>query len=116
MGVVGYCMGGNLAYRLAAQGKVDAAVCYYGGGIDQILDQAKGVKCPILMHFGELDDHIPVTSVEKIKKALEGNKDATIYTYSGAHHGFNCDQRGSYDRKSAMLAYSRSAAFFHKYL
>lgn len=116
VGVVGYCMGGNLAYRLAAQGKVDAAVSYYGGGIDQVLDQANGVKCPLLMHFAEADDHIPPSSVEKIKKAFEGNKNVTIYTYPGVHHGFNCDQRASYDRKSAMLAYSRSAAFFHKYL
>jgi carboxymethylenebutenolidase len=116
VGVVGYCMGGNLAYRLAAQGKVDAAVSYYGGGIDHLLDLAKGIKCPLLLQLAGEDDHMPLAAIDKIKKATEDNKNITIYTYPGAHHGFNCDQRPAYDRKSAMLAYSRSAAFFHKYL
>jgi len=116
VGAVGYCMGGHFAYKLATHGKVDASVGYYGGGIDQALDEAKNVNCPLLLHFGEIDDHIPPEAIEKIRKALAGNPKVTIYVYRGAHHGFNCDQRASYDRKSAMLAYSRSAAFLHKYL
>jgi len=116
VGAIGYCLGGHLAYRLAASGKVDASVSYYGGGIDQALDEAKNIKCPLIMHFGELDTHIPLAAVEKIRKAVAGKEFVTIYVYRGADHGFNCDQRGSYDRKSAMLAYSRSAAFLHKHL
>jgi carboxymethylenebutenolidase len=116
VGAIGYCMGGNFAYRLAVAGKVDAAVSYYGGGVDAIIDEAKRIVCPLLMHFGEADTHIPLDSVQKIKKAVEGNPLITIRVYSGAQHGFNCDQRSSYDRKTAMLAYSRSAAFLHKHL
>ncbi|PWT96513.1 MAG: carboxymethylenebutenolidase [Candidatus Melainabacteria bacterium] len=116
VGAVGFCMGGNFAYRLAAHGRVDAAVSYYGGGIDQILDQAKGITSPLIMHFGEKDSHIPQAAVEKIRKAVEGNPLVSIYVYRGADHGFNCDQRGSYDRKSAMLAFARSTAFLHKHL
>jgi carboxymethylenebutenolidase len=116
VGAVGYCMGGNLTYRLAAEGKIDAGVSYYGGGIDQLLDQASNIKCPLIMNFAEVDDYIPLEAIKKIEKAFEKHDKVTIYTYPGVHHGFNCDQRASYDRKSAMLAYSRSAAFFHKYL
>lgn len=116
VGAVGYCMGGNFAYRLAAHGVVDAAVSYYGAGVDQILDQAKGITCPLIMHFAAKDTHIPAEAVENIRKATAGNQLVSIYVYKGAEHGFNCDQRSSYDRKSAMLAYGRSAAFLHKHL
>jgi carboxymethylenebutenolidase len=116
VGVVGFCLGGHIAYRLAARGKVDAAVSYYGGGIDQALDEAKNIRCPMIMHFGGLDTHISPVTVEKIQAALAGKNDVTIYNYADADHGFNCDQRKTYNRKAAMLAYSRSAAFLHKNL
>lgn len=116
IGAIGYCLGGHIAYRLAARGKVDAAISYYGGGIDQALDEAKNVNCPTIMHFAEKDTHIPMSAVEKIRTAMAGKPNVTIYTYPGVDHGFNCDQRKTYDRKAAMLAYSRSAAFLHKHL
>ena len=116
VGVIGYCLGGHIAYRLAARGKVDAAVYYYGGGIEKSLDEAKNINCPMIMHFAEKDTYIPATALEKIKTALANKKNVTIYEYAGVDHGFNCDQRSAYDRKAAMLAYSRSSAFFHKYL
>jgi carboxymethylenebutenolidase len=116
VGAVGYCLGGHIAYRLAARDKVDAAVCYYGGSIDQALDEAKNVNCPMIMHFAELDTYIPVATVEKISAALVNKDKVKIYNYAGVDHGFNCDQRNTYNHKAAMLAYSRSAAFLHKYL
>ncbi|HEY9684633.1 MAG TPA: dienelactone hydrolase family protein [Oculatellaceae cyanobacterium] len=108
VGVVGYCMGGHMAYRLATRDLVDCAVSYYGGGIDGFLNEANDLHCPIIMHFGEKDSHITMPVVEKIRQALEGKGHVEIYVYPGADHGFNCDQRASYDRKSAMLAFGRS--------
>jgi carboxymethylenebutenolidase len=116
VGAIGYCLGGQIAYRLAARGEVDAAVCYYGGGIDQALDEAKNVHCPMIMHFAEKDTYIPATAVKKIKEAFANKTNVTIFNYGGVDHGFNCDQRKTYDRKAAMLAYSRSTAFLHKHL
>ncbi len=116
VGAIGYCMGGHIAYRFAARGKVDAAVCYYGGGIDQALDEAKNIHCPLIMHFAEKDTYIPATAVEKIRSAFAGKDNVTIYKYADVDHGFNCDQRKTYNRRAAMLAYSRSAAFLHKHL
>jgi carboxymethylenebutenolidase len=116
VGVVGYCLGGNMAYRLATQDLVDCAVSYYGGGIDQYLDAAQNLHCPLIMHFGEKDSHITMPVVEKIKTALKDKGHVEIYVYEGADHGFNCDERASYDRKSAMLAFGRSMVLLNKTL
>ena len=104
---MGYCMGGFLSYLTAAAGAVDAAVCYYGGGIAAHLDKAKNIKCPVIMHFGAKDAHIPLSDVDKIRDAVKGKSQVKIYVYD-ADHGFNCDQRGSYDRKSCLVAFGRS--------
>src|SRR3972149_4089183 len=93
---LGYCMGGRFAYLAAANNGIDAAVCYYGGGIDTVLDQASRTVCPILMHFGEKDDHIPLSAVDATRAAFKGRSDVEIHVYPGAGHGFNCDERGSY--------------------
>jgi carboxymethylenebutenolidase len=115
IGAVGYCMGGTFAYGLACRNAVDAAVSYYGGGIDQRLADAPKIKIPLLMHFASDDEYIPATALQKIKQALAHAK-PKIYIYNGVHHGFNCDQRASYDRKSAMLAFARSLEFFNRNL
>lgn len=113
---LGYCMGGRFAFLAAANTGVDAAVCYYGGGIHTVLDQAPRARCPILMHFGEKDDHIPLSAVEATQGALKGRGDVEIHVYPGAGHGFNCDERGSYHAASAKLARERSIAFLRKHL
>ena len=106
VGVVGYCWGGTLAFESASQlTGVAAAVGYYGGGIANALD--KQPKVPLMLHFGEHDTHIPIADIETIKATLP---DTPVYTYP-AGHGFNCDQRGSYDKASADLALSRTLPF-----
>lgn len=116
VGAVGYCLGGLIAYKLACRDIVDASVAYYGGGTDQALDEAKNLTRPLLMHFAEADKFIPKTAIEKIRTTLAGKSNVTIYTYPNVDHGFNCDQRGSYNRQSAMLAFARSSAFLHRWL
>ncbi len=116
IGVVGYCMGGFIAFKLASRNAVDVAVGYYGGGISQSLDEAKNVRCPIMLHFGEKDNHIPMDEVNKIKDALRGQADASVFIYAGADHGFNCDQRPSYNRQAAMLAFGRSMVLCNRVL
>ncbi len=114
VGVVGYCFGGTAAYHLACHDMVDCAVGYYGGGIDKALDQAKNLSRPLMLHFGEKDNHISMESVDKVRQALTA-KGVEVFVYP-ADHGFNCDQRPSYDRQSAMIAYGRSMVFFNKTL
>lgn len=111
---VGYCMGGWLSFLAAANAGVDAAVCYYGGGIDGSLAQAPRAVCPILMHFGEKDEHIPLSAVEATRGAFKGRSNVEILVYEGAGHGFHCDERGSYNAAAAKLARDRSIAFLKK--
>lgn len=111
VGVVGYCFGGLMTWLSACDLEgVSAAVCYYGGGIAGVADRKPG--CPVLMHFGERDAHIPMTDVEKIRAA---QPDVTVEVYA-ADHGFNCDHRASYDKASAILARERTLNFFAKHL
>ena len=111
VGVVGYCWGGSLAYAAACSlAGVSAAVGYYGGTIAKSLDQRP--KVPVMLHFGERDDHIPMSDVAAIRAALP---DVPVYTYP-AGHGFNCDARGSYDGPSAAEALERTLAFFAQHV
>ncbi|MCY4655558.1 MAG: dienelactone hydrolase family protein [Gammaproteobacteria bacterium] len=111
VGVVGYCFGGLLTWLSVCDLEgVDCGVVYYGGGIANELDRTP--KCPILMHFGELDSFIPLSDIDKIKTA---QPDAQVHVYP-ADHGFNCDHRESFDSTSATLAKSRSLEFFQNHL
>ena len=110
VGVVGFCFGGLLTYLSACQLKgVAAASSYYGGGIAGVLDNQP--KCPLIMHFGELDAHIPMTDVDKIKEA---NPRIPVHVYD-ADHGFNCDHRASYSEQAAELALQRTLAHFDQH-
>ncbi|WP_158807094.1 dienelactone hydrolase family protein [Beijerinckia sp. L45] len=111
VGVVGFCWGGTLAYAAATTlDTVAAAVGYYGGGIVGIV--ADKLHCPVELHFGEQDDHIPISDIEKIRQAHPG---MAVYTYP-AGHGFNCDERGSYDKPSADLAWGRTIEFLGRHI
>ena len=111
VGVVGFCFGGLLTYLSACQLKgVAAASSYYGGGIAGVLDHQP--KCPLIMHFGELDAHIPMTDVDKIKEA---NPRIPVHVYD-ADHGFNCDHRASYSEQAAELELQRTLAHFDRHL
>src|SRR6185437_3402098 len=85
---VGYCLGGQLAYRLGALGAVDTVVAYYGGGIDQLLDLAGKVTQPILFHHGNGDSHITRDKVDAIKAAFAGRHNAAFFDYVGVGHAF----------------------------
>ncbi|WP_298832601.1 dienelactone hydrolase family protein [uncultured Piscinibacter sp.] len=114
VGAFGYCMGGRLAYVAAATTDIDAATCFYGGGIHDQLDLAGDVRCPIQFHYGAKDAHIPLPAVEKVKAAFAG-RSAEIHVYD-AEHGFNCWERASYHAPSAALAHARALELFARTL
>lgn len=109
--VLGYCMGGRLAFHVAAQTDVDAAVCYYGGGIHNVLDQAPRIRCPILLHFAESDTMIPPAAVQATQEALAFHRDAHVVLHAGVDHGFNCWARSVYDQRAAARARGQTLAF-----
>lgn len=110
LGAVGYCLGGRLAYFSAAQAGVDAAVCYYGGGIHDHLHLAADVQGSLLFHYAENDGHIPLDAVARVRAATarEGN---AVHVYPGTMHGFNCWERASYQPAASALALGRSLQF-----
>ncbi|MDR8732004.1 dienelactone hydrolase family protein [Burkholderia pseudomultivorans] len=113
---IGYCFGGQLAYRAAATGKLDAAVAYYGGGIQNALDLAGKVTQPILFHYAENDHGIPLDAVEQVKAAFAGRDNAAFHVYPGAEHGFNCTDRASYNQRASALAHGRTLTFLAEHL
>ena len=113
VGIVGYCYGGLLAWRAAAtlQG-LSAAVPYYGGGSTTPDEIARKPKVPVMAHYGDKDKHISVESVRAFEKA---HPEVEVHLYA-ADHGFNCDQRGSYNASAAATARERTLDFFGKHL
>jgi carboxymethylenebutenolidase len=109
-GCVGYCWGGALSYLAACRLTVACAVVYYGK-VTEYLDEKP--RCPVIYHFGSADQSIPPADVERVKAAYP---QAPLYIYSGAGHGFNCDQRGSFDPQAAALAHGRTLEFLNRYL
>lgn len=104
--VIGYCWGGSLAYLSACRlSSISKAVGYYGGQVVQHIEEEP--KGPVILHFGDKDASIPMSAVEEIKAE---RPDIPVYVYA-AGHGFNCDQRGSYDAASAKLARNRTLDF-----
>jgi carboxymethylenebutenolidase len=113
VGIVGYCWGGLLTWRAAAGvAGLSAAAPYYGGGMTTPEETARQPKVPVLAHFGDQDHWIPLDTVEAFKKAHPA---VEVHVYQ-ANHGFNCDQRGSYDAATAKTARERTLAFFAKHL
>lgn len=107
VGIVGYCWGGGLAFLAATRlSGVAAAVGYYGGLVAAHAQEKPRV--PVMLHFGDSDQSIPMSDVEKVKQA---RPDVTTYVYK-AGHGFSCDERQSYNAEASKLALERTLKFF----
>ncbi len=113
VGIVGYCWGGLLVWRSAEQVRgLSAAVAYYGGGMTVGSEPSRQPAVPTLAHFGELDTHIPLESVKAFEQA---HPEVEVHLYA-AHHGFNCEQRGSWNAGAAATALERSLYHFGKHV
>ena len=112
VGIIGFCLGGSVAYAAATKlSGLSAAIGYYGGAIVRFADDKP--KVPTQLHFGEKDAGIPLSDVDTIRAK---RPDVEIHTYPGAQHGFGCDERASYDEASAGIAKQRSLDFFATHL
>lgn len=110
-GVIGYCFGGTMAWAAATRLNIGAAVGYYGGNISRFAQETP--RCPVMLHFGKLDKHIPKEDIDKLQ-ALHPT--VQVFWYDNADHGFNCNDRASYNPEAAKLARERSLAFLKHHL
>jgi carboxymethylenebutenolidase len=108
-GVIGYCFGGTMAWLAATRLDPAATVGYYGGNITRYAQEHP--PCPVMLHFGTLDKHIPKEGIEQMQAA---HPEVQIFWYD-ADHGFNCDARAAYNPAAAKLARERSLEFLKKH-
>jgi carboxymethylenebutenolidase len=112
VGIVGYCWGGTVTWVAAARlSGLACAAPYYGGGMPGFIGEKP--KCPTMCHFGEQDQSPTLAQAKAIAAA---HPEITAHYYAGAGHGFNCDQRGSYNAGASKLARERTLELFRKHI
>jgi len=115
-GVLGYCMGGYIAFLAACRTDTDASVAYHGGGIHTALGEADGIKKPVMLHNPMKDGFIPVEALNTIREALASNPLVTVYEYAEQDHAFTREGGAHYDEAAKQLADGRTIAFLNKAL
>ena len=116
VGCVGYCLGGRLAYMVAARTDVDASVGYYGVGIDGLLGESHAIARPLLLHIPTNDGFVPAETQAAMHQGLDDHPKVTLYDYAGLDHGFATEMGQRRNEAAAELADSRTAAFFAEHL
>lgn len=114
VGVLGFCIGGAVAYLSAVRLKVDACVSYYGKGIELFLSEADALACPTVLHYAGADRFIPESTVSDVRRSLGSKPQVEIYDYPGVDHGFNSEDRRAYSPANAKLAMERTIKVLHQ--
>jgi len=121
VGVVGFCLGGGLAFAAATMSRVegrgpDAAVCYYGSPVNGLLGEVGTLDCPTVFHYGNNDAYIPEDKIADVENAVRDRKGVEFYRYDAGHAFSNWDAPSMYDQPAADLAWTRTLAFFARHL
>jgi carboxymethylenebutenolidase len=116
VGVVGYCLGGRLAFMTACRTDVDASVGYYGVGIDNLLPEKHAIANPVLLHVAEEDHFVDKAAQAAMHAGLDDQPRVTIRDYPGVDHGFATEFGTRRADAAARLADERTMAFFAEHL
>jgi carboxymethylenebutenolidase len=116
VGAVGYCLGGRLAYLMSTRTDIDASVGFYGVGIEGLLDEAKNIKKPLMLHIAEEDKFVPKDAQRQVKDGLGKNPNVAIHSYPGVDHAFARVGGQHWDQTAADAANKRTSDFFKKHL
>ena len=116
VGCIGYCLGGKLAFLTACRTNIDAAISYYGVGLEDLTAEAARIKKPVMLHVAEKDKFVPPAAQEKIRADLADNGRVTIHSYAGMDHAFAREGGEHYDKNAAGLADSRTLSFLKTHL
>lgn len=112
VGVVGYCLGGRLAFMSATRTDTDASVGYYGVGIDNLLGEKHAIAHPVLLHVAGADHFVTPDIQARMHEGLDDHPKVTIFDYPGEDHGFAAEMGKRRSEAAAQLADERTAAFF----
>ena len=112
VGAVGYCLGGRLAFMVAARTDADASVGYYAVGIPDLLREKHAIAHPLMLHLAGADHFVPSEAQEAIHAGLDDHPKVTLHDYPGEDHGFATEMGKRRSEAAAELADSRTAAFF----
>jgi carboxymethylenebutenolidase len=116
VGAVGYCLGGKLAWLMAARSDVDATASYYGVDLDKMLDEVRDIRMPLMLHIAELDKYVPLPVREKILAAVAKNPVIEAFVYDNVDHAFARPGGQNFNQAAADLANKRTDEFFAKNL
>ena len=116
VGLVGYCLGGRLAYMAAARTDISASVGYYGVMIDQMLGESHAIANPLMLHIAGADHFVGPEAQKAIHDGLNGNRHVTLHDYPGLDHGFAAEMGARRNDEGARLADERTRAFFAEHL
>lgn len=116
VGTIGYCLGGKLAYMMATRSDADCNVSYYGVGIDALLNEAKNIQNPLLMHIAERDQFVPLDAQQRILATLNQHPQVEIHVYPDVDHAFARIGGDHYDKEAAHQANFRTADFLATHL
>ena len=114
-GVLGFCMGGRLAYMLAAASDPDVVVSYYGSGIASQLDTAGDISGPIIFHFGEADPYLPLEEANRIREAFSTHPSCEVHMHAGAGHAFDNPSPMFHHAEASREAWPQTAAFLQRH-
>lgn len=115
-GALGYCLGGRLAYLMAARSDIDCSIGYYGVNIQSYLDESPVIRRPLMLHIPERDELCPLDTRNRIVGALRSCPHATVHVYPGARHAFALEGGPNFDAAAAALANRRSLEFLGQHL
>ena len=116
VGVMGFCLGGKFTYLSSVRHMIEAGVSYYGVQIDQHLNEAQNLGCPLLMHFAENDPHVPPDTVQAIRTEFASSDLVDIHVYPDTEHGFNRYGYPPHNEAQAAVARGRTIEHFRRHL
>lgn len=112
VGLVGFCMGGKIAYQAATRTDIDASVGYYGVGIAGMLNESHAIAKPLMLHIPTADHFVDAAQQSAMHDGLDPNPHVTLHDYEGLDHGFAAEMGLRRNEEGAALADSRTEAFF----
>jgi len=122
--IMGFCMGGTIAYFAGAEWELGAAITFYGGGINQgrfglppLLELVPKLKTPWMGNYGDMDQSIPLTEVEVLRRAVAAaGVPLEVNRYPDADHGFHCNDRSAYHEVSSKDAWAKTVQFLDSHV